>query len=82
MSDVLEFHIACPQCNSNTATTSTAKYKVVYHVCNDNGGQQDHKMKIKLGVTIVITVLTSTGVLDTPLWKTMQRVGNAKQRET
>jgi len=31
-------------------------------------------------VTIVITVLTSTGVLDTPLWKTMQRVGNAKWR--
>jgi hypothetical protein len=38
MSDVLEFHIACPQCNySNTATTTTAKYKeVVYQPCIDN----------------------------------------------
>ena len=47
MSDVLEFHISCPQCNySNVATTSTAKYKeVVYQPCNDNEGQQDHNMK-------------------------------------
>ena len=70
---MLEFHIACPMYNySNIATTSTPKYKVVYQPSNDNEG------KIKLDVTIVITVLTSTGVLDTPLWKTMQRVGNAK----
>jgi len=47
MSDVLEFHISCPQCNySNIATTSIAKYKeVVYQPCNDNEGQQVHNMK-------------------------------------
>ena len=47
MSDVLEFHISCPQCNySNIATTSIAKYKeVVYQPCNDNEDQQDHNMK-------------------------------------
>ncbi|MDW0144772.1 MAG: hypothetical protein QOK69_07340 [Nitrososphaeraceae archaeon] len=46
MNNVLELHIACPQCNySNTATTSNAKYKeVVYQPCNDNEGQQDHNM--------------------------------------
>lgn len=47
MTDSLEFHIACPQCDySNTATASFAKYKeVVYQPCNDTGGQQDHNMK-------------------------------------
>ena len=51
MSDVLEFHIACPMCNySNTATTSNPKYKeVVYQPSNDNEGKQDHDMKDQIG---------------------------------
>lgn len=50
MSDVLEFHIACPQCNySNSASTPNAKYKeVVYQPCNDTEGQQDHNVKDKI----------------------------------
>jgi hypothetical protein len=50
MSDVLEFRIACPQCNySNSASTPTAKYKeVVYQPCNDTEGQQDHNVKDKI----------------------------------
>ena len=77
MSDVLEFHISCPQCNySNIATTSIAKYKeVVYQPCNDNEGQQDHNMKDQIRCdNCHQQVLTSTGVLDTRLVKTMQRI--------
>jgi hypothetical protein len=42
-----DFHIACPQCNySNAVTVPVAKYKeVVYQLCNDNEGYQDHNMK-------------------------------------
>ena len=84
MNNVLELHIACPQCNySNTATTSNAKYKeVVYQLCNDNEGQQDHNMKdqIKCDNCDNSFDFFWCGVLDTPLWKTMQRVGNAKWR--
>lgn len=47
MSEVLEFHISCPQCNySNTATSSISKYKeIVYQPCNDDVGLQDHNVK-------------------------------------
>lgn len=47
MTNPLEFHIACPQCNySNMITSPIAKYKeVVYQPCNQNEGKQDHNMK-------------------------------------
>ena len=46
MNNVLEVHIGLSTMQLlNTATTSNAKYKVVYQPCNDNEGQQDHNMK-------------------------------------
>ena len=74
MSEVLEFHISCPQCNySNTATSSIAKYKeVVYQPCNDIEGQQDHNIKDQMRCDNCHNSFDSTGVLDITWWKTMR----------